>query len=116
MAVLSNGWNPLQARKAERAGFRGPVLVSSEIGVQKPAPRAFETLLASARNASAATTWYVGDDPHGDVAGAQPPDCERVWIDWETQGVSGRPARARSTRSSRSKSCSRCCRCACARS
>ncbi|MBV8118034.1 MAG: haloacid dehalogenase-like hydrolase, partial [Candidatus Eremiobacteraeota bacterium] len=28
MAVLSNGWNPLQVRKARRAGFEGPVLAS----------------------------------------------------------------------------------------
>ncbi|HYL28107.1 MAG TPA: HAD family hydrolase, partial [Candidatus Nitrosotalea sp.] len=45
VAVLTNGWNPLQVCKAQRAGFHGPVLVSSEIGEQKPAPRAFETLL-----------------------------------------------------------------------
>jgi HAD superfamily hydrolase (TIGR01509 family) len=83
VAVLSNGWNPLQVRKAEQAGFRdGPVLVSSEIGEQKPASRAFETLLR-ALGTPREQTWYVGDDPHGDVAGAQTVGMPTIWINWE---------------------------------
>jgi HAD superfamily hydrolase (TIGR01509 family) len=82
VAVLSNGWNPLQVRKAQRAGFRGPVLVSSEIGARKPAPRAFEAL-ARALGTEPAQTWYVGDDPHGDVAGAQAIGMQGVWVNWE---------------------------------
>jgi HAD superfamily hydrolase (TIGR01509 family) len=82
VAVLSNGWNPLQTRKAEQAGFLGPVLVSSEIGVQKPAPQAFESLLRTL-GTDAAQTWYVGDDPRIDVAGAQALGISAVWIDWE---------------------------------
>jgi len=84
VAVLSNGWNPLQVRKAERAGFRGTILVSSEIGVQKPAPAAFERLL-EALGTDAEHTWYVGDDPHGDVAGAQRVGMRAVWMNWERQ-------------------------------
>lgn len=82
VAVLSNGWNPLQARKAEQAGFRGKVLVSSEIGVQKPARAAFERLL-EALGTEPHRTWYVGDDPHGDVAGAQSAGMRTVWMNWE---------------------------------
>jgi HAD superfamily hydrolase (TIGR01509 family) len=82
VAVLSNGWNPLQRRKAEQAGFVGPVLVSSEIGEQKPAPQAFESLLRTL-GTDAAQTWYVGDDPRIDVAGAQALGISAVWIDWE---------------------------------
>lgn len=82
MAILSNGWNPLQSRKAELTGFRGPVLVSSEIGEQKPAPRAFEALLRTLevdpRNAL-----YVGDDPRCDVAGAAHAGMQTVWLNWE---------------------------------
>ncbi|MGR4065551.1 MAG: HAD family hydrolase, partial [Vulcanimicrobiaceae bacterium] len=44
-AVLSNGWNPLQERKARRAGFPGPVLASGDLGVQKPDGRAFAALV-----------------------------------------------------------------------
>ncbi len=82
VAVLSNGWNPLQARKAERAGFRGPVLVSSEIGEQKPAPAAFAMLVRTLET-DPRQTWYVGDNPHGDVAGAQAAGMQGVWMNWE---------------------------------
>jgi HAD superfamily hydrolase (TIGR01509 family) len=81
-AVLSNGWNPLQAQKAEQVGFHGPVLVSSDIGEQKPAPRAFEMLLETL-GTDARETWYVGDDPHSDIAGAQALGMQGVWINWE---------------------------------
>jgi len=82
MAVLTNGWNPMQRRKADRAGFSGTVLVSSEIGVEKPAPRAFEMLLGVLGTQPHAS-WYVGDDPRGDVAGAQAAGMQTVWVDWE---------------------------------
>lgn len=82
VAVLSNGWNPLQLRKAQQAGFDGPVLISSEIGEQKPAARAFEQLLQTL-GTDAPATWYVGDDPRGDVAGAQAMGICGVWMNWE---------------------------------
>jgi HAD superfamily hydrolase (TIGR01509 family) len=82
VAVLTNGWNPLQVRKAEEAGFRGPVLVSSEIGERKPAPHAFEMLVRTL-GTDPQQTWYVGDDPHSDVAGAQAIGMQTVWLNWE---------------------------------
>lgn len=82
IAVLTNGWNPMQRCKAERAGFHEAVLVSSEIGAQKPAARAFEILLDTLKTPPGAT-WYVGDDPRGDVAGAAAVGLQTVWIDWE---------------------------------
>ena len=59
----------MQQRKAQRAGFAGPVLVSSEIGVQKPAAGSFEKLLRVLETAPE-ESWYVGDDPDSDIAGA----------------------------------------------
>jgi HAD superfamily hydrolase (TIGR01509 family) len=82
VAILSNGWNPLQLRKAQQAAFEGPVLVSSEIGEQKPAAGAFEKLLQTL-GTEAAATWYVGDDPRSDVAGAQAAGMRAVWFNWE---------------------------------
>ncbi len=82
IAVLSNGWNPLQIRKAEQAGFFGTVLVSAEIGERKPSVGAFESLLR-ALGTQPQHTWYVGDDPHGDVAGAQDAGMHAIWINWE---------------------------------
>jgi putative hydrolase of the HAD superfamily len=82
VAVLSNGWNPLQIRKAQRAGFEGPVLASADIGEQKPSARAFEAL-AGALGTQAERTWYVGDDPCSDVNGSRNAGFHAVWFDWE---------------------------------
>lgn len=82
VAVLTNGWSPMQQRKAQRAGFGGPVLVSSEIGVQKPAAASFEILLHTLGTPSE-ESWFVGDDPRSDVAGARAAGMRSVWIDWE---------------------------------
>jgi putative hydrolase of the HAD superfamily len=82
VAVLSNGWNPLQTIKARCAGFEGAVIASADIGAQKPDPRAFAALL-EALGTEAARTWYVGDDPHADVAGAAHAGLNAVWIDAE---------------------------------
>ncbi len=81
-AVLSNGWNPLQIRKAERAGFEGPVIASADIGQQKPDARAFEALLG-ALGTRPRQTWFVGDDPHSDVNGSRAAGLQAVWFDWE---------------------------------
>jgi putative hydrolase of the HAD superfamily len=85
VAILSNGWNPLQARKAEHGGFRGPVVVSSEIGVQKPARGAFDVLLRTL-GTTPDLTWYVGDDPQVDIAGAHAAGMNAVWLNWERKG------------------------------
>ncbi len=82
VAVLTNGWDPLQKRKAEQAGFRGQVLVCSAIGERKPATVAFERLLR-ALGTDPQQTCYVGDDPRDDIAGAQHAGLQAVWVDWE---------------------------------
>jgi putative hydrolase of the HAD superfamily len=82
LAVLSNGWNPLQIRKAQRAGFFGPVLASADIGAQKPARSAFAALL-STLGTEAKETWYVGDDPLSDMLGAHDAGMAPIWFDWE---------------------------------
>lgn len=82
VAVLSNGWNPLQIRKAQRAGFEGPVLASADIGQQKPGARAFDALIA-ALGTRPENTWFVGDDPRSDVDGARSAGMHSVWFNWE---------------------------------
>jgi putative hydrolase of the HAD superfamily len=79
-AVLSNGWNPLQIRKARRAGFDGTVIASADIGVQKPQARAFDALV-DALGTARCDTWYVGDSATVDVAGAAAAGLRTVWID-----------------------------------
>jgi FMN phosphatase YigB (HAD superfamily) len=58
------------------------VIVSDDIGALKPAPAAFESLLAQL-DTPAARTWYVGDSPETDVAGAQAAGLGSVWFNWE---------------------------------
>ena len=82
IAILTNGWSDLQQYKARRAGFSGAVIVSDDIGALKPAPAAFDTLLAQL-DTQAARTWYVGDSPETDIAGAQAAGLGTVWFNWE---------------------------------
>lgn len=79
-AVLSNGWNPLQIRKAQRAGFDGTVIASADIGVQKPQARAFDALV-DALGTSREHTWYVGDSPSVDIGGAAAAGLRTIWLD-----------------------------------
>ena len=82
VAVLSNGWNPLQTLKARRAGYTGTVLASADLGVQKPHARAFAAL-AAALGQPAQRCFYVGDDPKGDIMGAMHAGFNAVWLDNE---------------------------------
>jgi HAD superfamily hydrolase (TIGR01509 family) len=92
LAILTNGWSELQHSKADRAGFNGKVLVSSEIGELKPSRSAFERLLEEL-GTEAARTWYVGDSPETDIAGAHNAGLGTVWFDWEGKAYpSGVPA------------------------
>ncbi|MBC5805854.1 MAG: hypothetical protein DLM53_03635 [Candidatus Eremiobacter antarcticus] len=84
-AILTNGWNPLQQRKADAVGFRGPVLVSEDLGVRKPGAGAFAKL-GEVLGVDSTDVWYVGDDPHADVGGALSAGMRAIWFDWE-----GRP-------------------------
>ena len=85
MAILTNGWAPLQQRKAARVEFDGPVLVSEELGVQKPDPAAFAAL-ARTLGVEPAEVAFVGDTPSSDVQGSIAAGMTGVWLDAE--GVS----------------------------
>jgi HAD superfamily hydrolase (TIGR01549 family) len=80
IAILSNGWSPLQQVKAQLVGFDGPVLVSDDIGVRKPAREAF-VLLERCLAVPAERIAYVGDDPIADVGGALGSGLRAIWYD-----------------------------------
>ena len=82
VAILTNGWSPLQQRKAERVGFEGPVIVSADLGVQKPEPAAFEAL-SRVLGRDPAEIAFVGDTPATDIAGALRAGMFAVWLDAE---------------------------------
>ncbi len=81
-AILTNGWSPLQQRKAARVGFRGEVLVSADIGIQKPERAAFAAL-AHALQCEPGHIAYVGDTPKSDIAGALSAGMQGIWLDAE---------------------------------
>ena len=82
VAVLTNGWSPLQEHKLARIGFTGRILVSGTIGCEKPQAAAFEEL-ARELATPLAHCWYVGDTPLVDVVGARDAGMHGVWFDWE---------------------------------
>jgi FMN phosphatase YigB (HAD superfamily) len=76
-AILTNGWSPLQEKKAEAIRYDGTVLVSDVIGVAKPARRAFEKL--ADLFPTDAQVWYVGDNPVTDIRGAIDAGMQGIW-------------------------------------
>jgi FMN phosphatase YigB (HAD superfamily) len=87
VAILTNGWSPLQQMKIARALGRGTIetiLVSDQLGVAKPAVAAFDALLA-ALGVPRHETWYVGDNARADVGGALAAGLQAVWLDAEGQ-------------------------------
>jgi FMN phosphatase YigB (HAD superfamily) len=87
VAILTNGWSPLQQMKIARA--LGPhavdtILVSDQLGVAKPELAAFDTLVA-AFGALRADIWYVGDNARADVGGALAAGLRAIWFDAEGQ-------------------------------
>ncbi len=81
-AILTNGWSPLQRAKADRVGFDGPVIVSADLGIQKPEPAAYAAL-SEALGFPPEDVAYVGDTPASDVAGALRAGMFAVWLDAE---------------------------------
>lgn len=82
VAILTNGWSPLQQHKAQRVEFDGPVIVSADLGIQKPERKAFEAL-AQALGVPPGEIAFVGDTPSSDVAGAMRAGMQGVWFDAE---------------------------------
>lgn len=81
--ILSNGFTELQARKMQSAGidhyFDGVVL-SEDIGVNKPNPAIFEHALRVA-DVSAAEALMIGDNFEVDIEGAQRVGIDQVYYD-----------------------------------
>lgn len=85
VAVLTNGWTPLQQKKIACAlgdeALSLTILVSDVVGA-KPSPAAFDALVAVLA-VPRERCWYVGDNVRGDVAGALGAGLRAVWFDWE---------------------------------
>lgn len=88
VAILTNGWTPLQQKKIARAlgddALASSALVSDELHAVKPDRAAFDALIA-ALAVPRERCWYVGDNARGDVGGALAAGLRAVWFDWEGQ-------------------------------
>ncbi len=88
IAVLTNGWTPLQQKKIARAlgdaARDMPILVSDAIRAIKPDRAAFDALV-TALAVPRERVWYVGDNARGDVGGALAAGLRAVWFDAENQ-------------------------------
>lgn len=66
---------------------------AAEVGVQKPHPRVFETVLERA-GVSAVETLHIGDDPHHDIYGAVQAGIRSVWVNRSEQAWQHKACRA----------------------
>jgi putative hydrolase of the HAD superfamily len=93
LGLMTNGAGPAQYAKIERFGLAahfGHVVIEGELGVGKPHPRVFETLLR-ALDVGPDETWAVGDNLEADVRGAMRVGLHGVWVDRQGKGLQGRP-------------------------
>ncbi len=83
LAVVSNG-GARQREKLARAGLERAfaaerVVISSEVGAEKPDPRIFARALA-ALGLAEGEVLHVGDDPVRDILGAQRAGLRSCWL------------------------------------
>ena len=82
LGVVTNGPSDGQRRKLARletADAWDAIVISEEVGFEKPDPRIFEAALRQL-GAPAAATWFVGDHPENDIAGAEACGLTAFWI------------------------------------
>ncbi|MYD95937.1 MAG: HAD-IA family hydrolase [Gammaproteobacteria bacterium] len=89
LALLTNGSAEKQREKIARFDlerFFDHVQVEGELGIGKPDPRAFESVLGALGVASA-DAWMVGDNLLSDIEGAQRVGVHAIWIDAHGNGL-----------------------------
>lgn len=82
LTVVSNGFVECQYYKMEHTGllpYFKHVVLSEEVGLQKPDPRIYETAL-SLNGLSASEVVMVGDSWSSDIHGAQLAGIDQLWI------------------------------------
>ncbi|MBA2393541.1 MAG: HAD family hydrolase [Ktedonobacteraceae bacterium] len=87
LGILTNGAPDLQRQKIERsrlAHYFDAIVVSGEVGVGKPDPRVFTTVLEQLA-VPAHATLMVGDSLERDMLGASQSGLKGIWINREGQ-------------------------------
>ena len=89
IGVLTNGFSEVQYRKMESTGinrFIQRIVISDEIGIQKPDPRIFR-YAENATGAEKETTVMVGDNPDNDIRGALDSGWHAIFYDRKGKGT-----------------------------
>lgn len=95
LGMITNGSSLVQNGKIERLGIRSlfdVIVVSGEVGVQKPDPAIFRLTL-DRLGAAPQEAWFVGDHPVNDIAGAQTAGLTAIWIQGEEPWPEDMPIR-----------------------
>jgi putative hydrolase of the HAD superfamily len=82
-AIITNGPSELQRAKLDTVGLSDAfdaVIVSGELGVEKPRPEIFTAALDALR-VEPGHALHIGDNPRADVAGATSAGLTAVWVD-----------------------------------
>jgi len=85
LALLTNGASDLQREKIAGAGIGSyfeAILVAGDIGIAKPHPCLFETML-DRLNATPAEAVMLGDSQSKDIQGAQALGMKAIWVNRE---------------------------------
>ncbi len=91
MYILSNGFEEVQYKKIKNSGldsfFKG-VILSDEIGVNKPHPAIFDYALQKS-GALRHETLMIGDSLDADIKGAKNSDIDQAWLDLGIEKTNG---------------------------
>ena len=83
MLILSNGFEEVQYKKINNSGlahFFDEIVLSDDIGVNKPHPDIFDYALQKA-GALRHETLMIGDSLEADIRGAKNSNIDQVWFD-----------------------------------
>lgn len=84
IGTLSNGFKEVQHRKIERAGLTSYfdfVVLSDDIGVNKPDRRIFDYAASVASTSEGSHNLMIGDNPSTDISGALNAGWHAIWLD-----------------------------------
>jgi putative hydrolase of the HAD superfamily len=83
IGIVTNGAADIQRAKLTATGLADlvdGVAVSGDIDVRKPDPRLFHLAAMRCRTQLSPGTWMTGDNPVGDVGGAQQAGLRTIWL------------------------------------
>jgi len=84
MVMVTNGLSSVQHPRIDAAAIRelfDAVVVSEEVGVQKPDPQIFEIAMAAAdTDADLERSVMIGDGLRSDILGAQKTGIDSIWV------------------------------------